>query len=238
MTFGVRCWSGVPDCLVAARSALERAVARAPRNAEAWYQLGRARLFLADGDSAVARSLALEPDRAVSAWLLGWTRLARGGPADALPMLDSAIALGRSDVSTHGIRLEARLATGDVNGARVDLDRIGQLVRGDSLGEAFHATMTIAVAARSGDSAAARAALTAMLSRFPEQGTSRTSIRLATAAALVAAGERERGLGVLESIAASVPGLFTLRSTLWDPVRSTPRFEDLARRTRERSPWA
>jgi proline-specific peptidase len=120
------CPLGVQDCRREARAALERALRQDPRNAEVWCQYGRSQLRYrpAGADSALRRSLDLEPNRAVSAWLLGWSLLMQRDWSEARVMLDSAIALGRRDISVHALRMEARLAHGDPRGAAQDLAAI------------------------------------------------------------------------------------------------------------------
>jgi tetratricopeptide (TPR) repeat protein len=221
----------VPDCSRQAVAALARAVELAPRNPEIWYQYGRSQLFTPEGAAAVERSLELEPDRAVSAWLLGMMYLRARRLEDAERRLDSAITLGRRDLSVFGLRLETRLLRGDLQGAKEDLDRVGGLVGADSVAAVYHATMRIALDVRAGDTATARARRDSLLRDYPPDRVSRHSMLLGTAAVLVMTGELDRGLGLLERVIGQSPGmLFRLDNDLWNPVRQDPRFRRLVER--------
>jgi serine/threonine-protein kinase len=220
------CWSGVPDCRREATASLARAVELTPRNAEAWYQFGRAQSSSPASDSALERSLALEPDRAVSAWLLGWHYLVARRLPQAETMLDSAIGLGRKDRSVYSLRLETRLARGDTRGAVADLGAYGRMIDGDSIAEAYHTAMRIAIDSRLGDRTTARVRTDSLLRRFPPDRLASRSLLTVLAAALVAAGDSDRGLALLERMAAGSGAAYwrPLANPLWDPVRADPRF--------------
>jgi TolB-like protein len=225
---GVRCWSVERRCRTEAIRALERAVQLAPRDAEAWYQLGRVRMFTSPDDAAIQRSLDLEPDRAVSAWLLGLNHLGARRFDRAEGMLDSALVLGRRDLSVYGLRAEARLARGNLAGATADLATVRGLVGDDPIAAAFEAAMRIAIDARTGDSGSARVRLDSLLTRHPPARHPKRSILLALAAASVTSGRLEEGLELLARVHRDPVLPLVLRSTLWDPVAADPRFRAIA----------
>ena len=229
MSSGSVCRVAAPDCQGEAVRSLARAVQLDPRNGEVWYQYGRSQLGSAAGDSAVIQALALAPDLAQAAWLLGLTSLRRGDPSRAVRFLDSAIALGRRGLNVHGLRTEARLAGGDLTGALADLDTVARMVT-DSVSAVYHGYLEIAIAVRRGDSTGARDRTAALLRHFPPERTGRRSIWLGLAAALVTVGETDRALALLERAVASGGFVRALPSPVWDPLRDNPRFRALLER--------
>jgi serine/threonine-protein kinase len=227
--FRAYCWSRVANCRDSSLAALSRATRLDPRDAEIWYQYGRLTPGPA-GDSAILRSLALEPDRAVTAWLLGVRYLLQRRFDEAEVMLDSAITLGRRDISVYGLRMETRLARGNIRGAQADLASIRGLAGDDSLATAFVALMQVAADARRGDSASVRTRVDSLWRAFQQSKTTRPSIGTYMAAGLIAAGELDRALDLLERYGTGSTYLGQLRSTLWDPVRTHPRFRRLETR--------
>jgi len=178
------------------------------------------------------RSLVIDPDHAVTAWLLGDTYLLEHRPADALRMLDSAMALGRQDVSVHSLRLQARLATRDTSGARADLEYIGGVLRPalseDSIADVFYGSMQVLVTAARGDSNAARIHLDSLLRRHPPEGIRLGTMLMHLAAAQVAVGATDRGLALLQRVPRANRGLWIgLMNPVWDAVRADPRFRQI-----------
>jgi eukaryotic-like serine/threonine-protein kinase len=224
------CPVGHPDCAHEAVTVLDHATALAPRDAEVWYQYGRARFVagffgvgsIAAGDSALWHSLALDPDRTTTAWLLSISYLLQRRWREAEAMIDSAMALRRHDPRDFALRLQARLGQGSGLGARADLDTVGRMFRtrfpADPASAAYVAMLHILVDAHLGDSTAARRQLAEMDRRYPAATTRSRIVQLCLAAAHIALGgaERERGLSLLDRI----PGLNRdgLRGPVWDPV--------------------
>ena len=223
------CPAGIPNCAREAVAVLDRATVLAPRDAEVWYQYGRA-LFVAGffgegtiaaGDSVLRHSLALDPDRTTTTWLLGISYIFQRRWREAEAMLDSAIALRRHDERDFALRMHARLGRGDAAGARADLDTVARMVQAqapaDPAAAAYVATMHILVDARFGDSATARRRLAVLDRRNPVAATRSRIVLLCLAAAHVALGgaERERGFALLRR----VPNLRrdALRDPVWDP---------------------
>jgi eukaryotic-like serine/threonine-protein kinase len=225
------CPAGVPGCADEAVRLLQRATVLAPRDAEVWYQYGRAlnvrglagQGSMAAGDSVLTHSLALDPDRTTTTWLLSVSHVLQRHWREAEQMIDSAMALRRHDLRDFALRLHARLGLGDSAGARADLDTLSTMLRtqwkGDPVAAAFGTTMHVLVDARLGDSTAARRRVAELDRRVPVATTRSRLALLCLAAAHVALGgvEQERGLALLERI----PGLRRdgLRDPVWDPVR-------------------
>lgn len=221
-------------CLQGSFGALSRARALDPKNAEVLYQYGRVCLvagLLAKADSAFEQALALDPHLAVAAWLMGHSYLLDHRPEDAARMLDSAIALGRHDVSVHSLRLQARLAQRDTAGALLDLQYIGQQLQptlsSDSIADVYYRSMRVVVMAQRGDSAAAIRSLDSLLHRYPSDQVRLGTMLMHLALAHVAVGAVDQGLALLQRVPRN-PGLWIgLMNPVWDTVRADPRFRQI-----------
>ena len=228
------CERPATDCLQSGFDALTRARTLDPRNAEVWYQYGRISYLggqLAQADSAFQQSLAIDPGLAVAAWLQGVGRLLDHRPTDAAQFLDSAIALGRHDVSVHSLRLLARLLLRDTSGARADLDYIGGLLQpsleSDSLADAFYRSMRVVFEARRGDSAGARLQLDSLTAHHPPDGLRAGTMIAYVALAYLAVGNTDRALELLQRVPRTHELWIGLRNPVWDSVRADPRFHRL-----------
>jgi TolB-like protein/cytochrome c-type biogenesis protein CcmH/NrfG len=106
-----RTWQGV-------MAAFERATARDPGNAEAWQQWADAARLMGDDSTAVIgyhRALAVDPARPVSLFSYAMTEAT---PAEAGPLLDSAVALDPGFLPGQYLRALVRFGQGDTAGAR------------------------------------------------------------------------------------------------------------------------
>ncbi len=241
---GATCPAGVPDCVAQSIVALQHTVQLEPDDAEAWYQYGRAEAVAGwfenpahddVADSALRHSLALEPDRAVTAWLLGTLYSQRRRWNDALQFIDSAMALGRHDMSIRALHMTAELGRGNAPAALADVTALDTLVgrrpASDTAAAVYAAAMRVLVTARMGDTAAARRLLDELSTRYrPAQSRNRLVV-LSSAAALVGAGLSQRGIAMLQRL--PIIGMRkTLDHPFWDPIQSDPRFRRLAEQVR------
>jgi hypothetical protein len=147
-------------------------------------------------------------------------------------MLDSAIALGRRDLSVYAVRLEARLAQNDTGGARADLDAYAERMGTDRVGRAFHASSLVALDALAGKAGDARSRADSLARANPIDVTRSGPISTIVAAALVMAGDLMRGLAALDrAVAPAGPAPWAnLSSVRWDGVRGDPGFSQIAQR--------
>lgn len=126
----------------------------------------------------------------------------------------------------YGTRAEARIASGDVVGAGEDIDSVGRLVT-DSVSGVYHGYLGVALAARRGDSRLARSRADSMLRHYPPEGTRRRSMLLGLAAVLTTVGDSARALSLLERAVAKGEYVRVLSTSVWDPLREHPRFQQL-----------
>ncbi len=109
------------DSLLASLAAFRRAVEVNPRNDEAWHQYGATLGYVSDTASldALRRTLALDPDRAVTYTDLSRIYYLMGRYDHALSTVDSAVALD-PDGPFRSLRVLYRLTAGDTAGAVAD----------------------------------------------------------------------------------------------------------------------
>jgi len=241
---GLVCPPHEPNCTTQALRALRRAIRLEPRNAEIWYQYGRAELVDAfehhrtAPDSSLRHSLTLAPDRAVSAWLLAVLHVQAHHWNLALRYADSSITLGRRDPSIRSLRLAAHLGQGNVSAARADADTmesmLAQRPATDTAAAAYGAALQIVVTARAGDTAQARRALAAFVAHYHPDETSDPLITRSAAAAFAATGDRDHAFSMLERLP---PGSFwiTFSHPVWDAMRTDPRFQAMLDATQSAS---
>jgi tetratricopeptide (TPR) repeat protein len=228
MSSGLVCRVRVPNCWQEAVRSLARAVQLDPTNGEVWYQFGRTQLGTDSpaGDSALGRALELAPDLVQAAWVLGLRQVRSGQPARGLRLLDSAIALGRRGLNMLGLRAEARIAVGDLQGARSDVDSLAGMVT-DSVSGVYHGYLEVALAARRGNSTVARSRAQALLQQYPPDRTTRRSMWLGLAAVLTTVGDTGRALTLLERSVAPGEYFRVSENPVWNPLREHPRFRRL-----------
>jgi len=203
------------------REAFERAVALAPRDAEAHLQYGWALANMGattPGEARLRRAAELDPERAISRFTMAWLFIMMHRPLEAIEQLDTGLTYDPSAPNLHGIRAWARLQRGDTAGARADI--AAELYDRRLSGAALAALQVV-----SGDTAAARATgdtLVADLAPAPARLTWGAGWQ---AGGLAATRQTDRLLAILDRI--EPQGLTVWWMTQWpafDPVRNDPAF--------------
>ncbi len=214
-----------PRTYAGAVPALERAVALDERSAEAWHGLAsllRDHGRLDEAETATRRALDLEPDRAISLLQMGTIAMLRRRYQDALPWLDSAVAVLPDNTQSLAFRAYCRALVGELDGARSDAQRLLRIGRD----EAYIGEVTLAyVVAAAGDSLAARARLGALEALLPPAAPLPVRLVGALAPAWLRAGATDRALAVIARAAPRGLLLATyLRAAEYDALRADPRF--------------
>jgi len=208
-----------------AREAARRATTLDPENAEAWHQYGWALLLEGDEPAAVAafdRALAIDPKRAITVFHLAAVDFYARRYSEATRWMDSALVVDPTFAYGYAFRALVRLHLGNVPGALADAQtaiRIGGTDR--VYGEAA----LVVVQARLGDTVAARAGAARLATALSAQ---RVGIEAGwfTATALVAVGDHDRAVEVLERVRPRGPHLWhDLQWIGLDPLRTNPRFQ-------------
>src|SRR2546426_5514099 len=218
------------------RAAFQRAIALDPRNAEAHHQYAGMLAELGDDSAAVAachRALVIEPDRPITLVQLADLRLSERRYAEGRRWLDSALARDPAFQFAYAFRALLKLHLGELAAARRDGETAVRLSPGITApGEAVLAMLDAAA----GDSGSARARGARLvregpLSDRPRSGNYRLS------AALVAVGEHERALALLERIRPrGIKLWFYLRYPEFDPLRGDARFQEIFTESRPPAP--
>ncbi len=217
-----------PRTFEGVREAYDRAIALDPRDAESHHQYG-VRLMYMGHDSAAAdvcrRALAIEPERAVTLVAVGVLHYYGRHREAARQWLDSALALDPGFHLGYAYRARLRLELGERAEARRDAETSARLGRDDPVTGGAILALT---AARAGDTVGARSSLEPVLADL--RRTQRPGDRRAAfaAAALVATGDTEGALDLLQRAEPRGARLwFELRAPEFDPVREDPRFRRL-----------
>jgi len=225
-----------PRSYAGALAAVERAVALDPRNAEAWHQLGGVYsqlLHFPDARRAFERSLELDPLRMITLTNLGLLYRYHHRTADALRILDSAIAGNPDAYYSRMQRAWARLEAADTAGARADLAETLRLTPADGPLDAD--ALAAAVFAALGDSAAARRHAARVVASADAEAPTRYQRAWYAAQALVAIGERERAVEMLSRATADGINLWWIAHDPYlRPLRSDPRFQRMIDEVRPR----
>jgi len=222
-----------PRSFAGVREALERAIALDQGNAEAYHLYGMALLWLGQ-DSAAAemyhRALEREPERPITLFNLGRVAMRQNRFPDARRWADSALALDPGADYAYVLRAVAELRLGNHVETRADAETGARLHGGFRVpAEAVLALAELQAA----DTPAARARVE-RLEREIRAANERTITDAAwVGRALVALGEPERALDLLERVRPRGGRLwFYLRAPEFDPVRANPRFQRLVQESR------
>ncbi len=204
--------------------ALEQAIALNPQNAEAHHIYAWALAVLGNAAEAMPhyeRALSIEPGRLITLSSLAEMSLREHRFDEARRWADSGLIVDPGYWFAYTWRARVRLQTGKIEEARRDAELALQL----SGGETVPALTAMALAvARAGDSVAARG----FVERAIGSDADPTTAARFVAMALVAMGEVEQALRLLESIRPLGVLLWAnLRMPEFDPVRSSPRFQAL-----------
>ena len=228
-----------PRTFEGVRESLNRAIALDPRNAEAHHLYGVVLMRLGNAAGARAafrRALDIDPERAITLENIGFVNLAWRRYIDAVPWLDSALAVDSTFYFAYRDRARARLQLGDVVGARADAEAAWRFAPTASR---YVADGVLAmVEARAGDTVAGRARVERVQQSFPSTGSAAASSVHARQAhalgmALVAVGELDRALDLLERASPRGAQLWLyLFGPEFDPIRSRPRFQRLLEESR------
>jgi len=214
-----------PRTFAGVSEALLRAIALDPRNAEAHHQYGMALLWLGR-DSAAAemyrRALALEPERPITLFNLGRVAARQTRYPEARRWADSALAIDPGADYAYVLRALAEFRLGNRAEARADAETAARLRAGFRVpGEAILALVELQAA----DTPAARTRIERLEREIRSVGHPTITDAAWVGRALVALGESDRALELLERVRPRGARLwFYLRAPEFDAIRSNARF--------------
>jgi len=217
-----------PRTFAGVREALLRALGLDPRNAEAHHQYGMALLWLGR-DSAAAdmyrRALALEPERPITLFNLGRVAARQTRYAEARRWADSALAIDPGADYAYVLRALAEFRLGSPAEARADAETAARLRAGFRVpAEAVLALVELQAA----DTPAGRTRIERLEREIRGAGLATITDAAWVGRALVALGESDRALDLLERVRPRGARLwFYLRAPEFDAIRSTARFGKL-----------
>jgi len=217
-----------PRTFAGVREALLRALGLDRRNAEAHHQYGMALLWLGR-DSAAAdmyrRALALEPERPITLFNLGRVAARQTQYAEARRWADSALAIDPGADYAYVLRAVAQFRLGNPAEARADAETAARLRAGFRVpGEAVLALVELQAA----DTPAARTRIERLEREIRSAGLPTVTDAAWVGRALVALGESDRALALLERVRPRGARLwFYLRAPEFDAIRSHARFGKL-----------
>ena len=223
-----------PATFAGSLTAFARAIELDPRNAEAHHQYGSILMSMGH-DSAAAeefrRALALDPLRAISLDNFGTMRYMEHRTDEALRLVDSSVAADPQAYYAYVDRADMRLTLGDVGGARAD---VAASVRTRPVDYVVSSAPLVAtLEAMDGDTVAARARLSRVIAQLPDPAHPDYTAGQWIALAYLRMGDRDRALGVIESVRPHGINLwYVMRDPGFDPIRGTPRFRALVEQIR------
>ncbi len=214
------------------REAFERAVALDPSNAEAYHQYCGMLGELGEDSAAVAacrRALEIEPERPITLVQLAELSLFRRRYEEVRGLLDSALVVDPGFPFAYAFRATVHLHLGEAAAARADAQTAVRL----SPGFSFPAEAALAlVDVRSSDTVAARSRVERLVREAGDLDRP-TSEMYWLGTALVALGEQERALDLLERVRPRGARLwYHLRSPEFDSIRAHPRYQRLVEEAR------
>ncbi len=217
---------GLPRTRDHVEQAFARALSLDPHNAEASLRYG---VLLGDlgQDSAAAamfhRSLGIEPERAITLWVLGRLYFTARSYLEARRWIDSALAVEPGLYQGYALRALIGAQRGDTAGARADAETAMRLAPPEDrlYGESVMALLTL----MAGDTLTARVRAERLAGEVADR---QTSLVLWPGIVLIALGEHRRFLDTLDRLRWREPGFWMfLREPEFDPVRADPRFQRL-----------
>jgi TolB-like protein/Flp pilus assembly protein TadD len=202
---------------------LEGALAREPRNSGLHYSYALVLRQLGRDSAAIAhfiRSMELEPDRAMTPFLIGQTHLVARRYREAVPWLDSALTTEPEAYFYYGDLGVAVLHLGDTARARTMADLTATHGNSDA-----RDLLYAMIDARAGDSTGARRRLERVEGALATADCELSHACLELAVALSYTGARERALTVVERLKPRASWLnYWLSRAEFDPIRQDPRF--------------
>jgi tetratricopeptide (TPR) repeat protein len=223
-------WFEYPTDWTLAMAAHDRAVALDPSNAEAYNIRGVALGTLRRDSESIAsldRALALDPLRPIALMRKGEVLFSLGRRAEGERLVDSALAVAPAFAQGYIDRAQMRLARRDVAGAEKDLATAFRF-SGEAAGAEHPIPLGLLAeaAAMRGDTATARAQLATLKAQLHTDDGLRPNAATAVALAMIASGDRNGALRVLER---AVPrGLLLWWTMGWpdfDSIRGDARFQ-------------
>ena len=222
-----------PRTIAGVRAAFEKATALDPRNAEAFHQYGTVLAAIEEDTAARAayrRALDIDPTRWITLFQVTSLGLMEGRGRAALSSLDSALALAPSFSYGYACRAFWRLSLGDTSGAKGDAAAAVRLAVGYTLPARAALAATEAVA---GDSGRVQSILNTLMREDIDSARARPRDAFFVSAALVAAGQTDRALTLLEGVRPRGWNLrYFLRLPVYDRIRPAARFQRLLAESR------
>jgi serine/threonine-protein kinase len=214
-----------PRTFEGVEAAFARALALDSSNPELQHQFGVIQWQLGRDSAAIRaleRALELEPGRSITFFQLALSAATMRQLDESGRWLDSAIASDPTFAYAFALRAYTRAQLRDLSGARADARHAREV--GGPLQLPGEAALA-GVDAMAGDTAGARGRAATITRYFVDPSRPTFREGLFAASALVAAGNKDGALQVLESVQPRGLELWSgLRLPVFDPLRADPRF--------------